>query len=288
MIKRIRQIVVVGIISALLWLAWSLWTGFFVGSDELVVWNFDIGQGSAALLKSPDGQIVLFDGGPDARLLSKVGSVLPSWQRDVDLVLASHPDTDHIAGFVPLSKAYKVNTFADPGLFEVIPLENSLLQGFLEQKTEIKSLQAGDILNVGGVEIKVLSPSNTEKLSSDTNTRSLVILVTYKETSLLFMGDASTETEKRLVKEGIEPVDVLVVGHHGSISASSTEFLEATKPKWAVISAGRDNNFGHPHPVVLERLKAISTKILRTDQMSDILLKTNGKNIEINPHPLPF
>jgi len=265
-----------------------LWTGFFVGSDELVVWNFDIGQGSAALLKTPDGQIVLFDGGPDARLLSKVGSVLPSWQRDVDLVLASHPDTDHIAGFVPLSKAYKVNTFADPGLFEVIPLENSLLQGFLEQKTEIKSLQAGDILNVGGVEIKVLSPSNTEKLSSDTNTRSLVILVTYKETSLLFMGDASTETEKRLVKEGIEPVDVLVVGHHGSISASSTEFLEATKPKWAVISAGRDNNFGHPHPVVLERLKAISTKILRTDQMSDILLKTNGKNIEINPHPLPF
>lgn len=286
--KKLRQILIVAAISALLWLVWGLWTGFFVGNNELVVWNFDIGQGSAALIKTPDGQIVLFDGGPDARLLSKVGSVLPSWQRDVDLMLASHPDTDHIAGFVPLSKSYEVQTFGDPGLFEGNPLEDSLLSVLQKQNTNIKKLQAGDILKVGEVEIKVLSPSKEEEKNTDTNIRSLVILVTYGKVRTLFMGDASVEVESRLVKEGIEPVDVLVVGHHGSISASSTEFLEVIKPKWAIISAGLDNDFGHPHPVVLERLKAANVQVLRTDQMFDILLKTDGNKVQISSHPLPF
>lgn len=270
------------------YMLWSLWTGAYTSKGQLTAWVFDIGQGSAAFITLPNGKQVLIDGGPDALLLSKVGSVLSPWDRTIDLVLASHPDTDHIAGFIPLARAYTIQRFGDPGVFSGIPLEDTLLEQLSMGQVSVEQLKAGDVFVEGEVELRILSPSQEELGESETNTRSLVVDVHYKDIDILFTGDAPSRVEERLIQQGLGEVDVLIVGHHGSISSTSTTFLQHIQPAWAIISSGEGNAFGHPHPVVLERLEAVGARVLRTDQQSDIRLVTDGESVDVGPRPLPF
>jgi len=242
-------------------------------ASGLSVWFFDVGQGDAILIQTPHGHQVLVDGGPDQSILSKLGSAMLPWDRTMDRAIVTHNDADHTTGFRAVTETYQVD--------QVMVAED------LSWREGEIFLRAGDRFVVDGVLFEVLWPTAealADRSLSD-NEQSLVLWVTYQETSLLLTGDIEALQEAQILWPD---VDVLKVAHHGSASSSSLDFLRALQPEEAVISCGRENPYGHPHPVILDRLTQVGAKILRTDLDGDILLFVDEQESEIVSSPLPF
>lgn len=236
-------------------------------SSDLRVTFLDVGQGDAILISQGSKQI-LIDGGRDGGLLlERLGSFMPFWDRVIEVVVATHPDADHIGGLVPVFDAYSVGAFmwSGPGDTE--------LSGILEKKSEqaslgiIQSGKGAEIRFPSGALLRFLHPYPGGQDTYDTNDRSIVSELTYAGHSFLFTGDLSRREEKRIVTSG--RVDVLKVGHHGSKSSTSEVFLESIRPRDAVISVGK-NNYGHPSDEVLGSLGRIGAEILRTDRIGSV------------------
>lgn len=252
--------------------------------DELHVWFFDVGQGDATLIVTPHGHRLLIDGGQDRTVLAKLGEVLPPWDRRVDAILLTHPDADHETGLVSVLERYKVGRIYETGLERMTGVDRA----FAEAKVPHQLLKAGDRVELDDVRFDVLSPVGRPPVSSkETNDYSLVVRLVFKETSLLFMGDLPETLEGTLLKEQVGS-DVFKVGHHGSRLSSSPTFLNAVHPQTAIISVGAGNLYGHPHPVVLDRLHTRSIQVWRTDQSGDILLTASNDEPKTTPKPLPF
>ena len=225
------------------------------------------------LIKTPHGHQVLIDGGPDQTILSKLGETLLPWDRTIDRMIATHNDADHVTGLRAVADVYAIE--------QMMTTED---MDWIEGET---LLRQGDQFIFDEVMFEVLWP--TQKALSDRslsdNEQSLVLRVTYKETSLLLMGDL--ETQEEVQGEWVD-VDVLKVAHHGSASSSSLDFLQTVQAETAVISCGRENSYGHPHPVILDRLAQVGAQVLRTDQDGDILLLADEEEPEVFFSPLPF
>lgn len=249
------------------------WQEALFASSDLSVWFFDVGQGDAMLIKTPHGHQVLVDGGRDQTIVSKLGSVLLPWDRTIDRVIATHNDADHVTGLRTVTETYAI--------LQMMAAEDlSWAEGEM-------LLQAGDRFTIDDVLFEVLWPTR-EALEDHTlsdNEQSLVLLITYGETSLLLTGDLEALQEAEI---SWTDVDVLKVAHHGSASSSSLDFLRAVQAEEAVISCGRENPYGHPHPVILDRLAQVGAHILRTDQDGDIVLIADDQEPEIFSSPLPF
>ncbi|HBK33571.1 TPA: hypothetical protein DEP34_05090 [Candidatus Uhrbacteria bacterium] len=252
---------------------WLFWNGASLSEASLQVWFFDVGQGDAVLIKTPHGHQVLVDGGPDQTILSKLGSVLLPWDRTIDVVIATHNDADHVTGLRTLAHAYAVE--------QVMAAED------MDWEVGETLLQQGDRFVFDEVVFEVLWPTQEafDDRSISDNEQSLVLLVTYEETTILLTGDLESAQE---AQQEWPDVDVLKVAHHGSASSSSLDFLFDVRAETAVISCGKGNPYGHPHPVVLDRLEQAETRVLRTDQDGDVLLLADGGEPEVFFSPLPF
>ena len=254
---------------------------------QLSVHVLDVGQGDSILIESPTGRRVLIDGGPNGAVLQqRLAEHLPWWSRRIDIVILTHPSADHIIGLTETLQRYQVGYVIDP------QLESSTVYGrnwtdALKQRPDLQVIRAerGVTFDLGGGSmLEILHPPAERPFDTATehDDNSVVARLSYGETSFLFTADIYATAEEYLLDSGAGiQATVLKVAHQGSRYASSAEFLEAVSPSVAVITAGEDNGFGHPHPETLERLHALrsSPVVLRTDLHGTVTLETDGRSL---------
>jgi competence protein ComEC len=231
----------------------------------------DVGQGDAILVRAPSGATLLVDGGADPDLaMRQLGAALPFWQRDLAMVLLTHPHEDHVAGLVPALERYRVRLVLDAGrAYEnpTYPRFRSLAA--TEVGATVRLARAGDRFALDATTtLTVLFPSEADAAAplpeGDINNASVVALLESGGFRALLTGDAEAPVERLLLDRGLlGPVDVLKVAHHGSNSGTSVAFLEVVRPATALISSGSGNDYGHPHAVTLEHLAAIRGLVVR-------------------------
>jgi len=253
--------------------------------DELHVSFLNIGQGDAILIQRGSQQ-VLIDGGPSPQTLTmELGDRMPFWDRTIELVVLTHPHEDHLGGLVEVLERYQVEQVLYPDL----EYESSLYEeweGLIGEKDiPCTPAQAGQEIKLGeGVTMTVLHPPATllEGTGSDINNNSAVLRLSLGRVSFLFTGDIEWEAECRLIAEGVElDCTVLKVGHSGSSTSTSADFLAAASPQLAVISVGKDNPYGHPRDEVVARLveSLKAENIFRTDEQGTIEFITDGEEL---------
>lgn len=255
----------------------------------LRVWALNVGQGDAIFIQFPGGEQLLIDGGPDDSILAKLGSLLPPWDRTLDAILLTHPDADHVTGLVSVLDRYRVSTVYETGARAHTPPAQAFVDRLTMEGAEYEPLQTGDRLEIAGVSVTVLWPDESQegRYPEERNIFSINLFIEYGDASILLTGDAEASVEE-IVGPRAGDIDVLKVGHHGSLTSTSWSFLEHTKPEIALISAGRDNPYGHPHPVIVERLHEHGTTVYRTDLHGDLLVVSDGSEPEARSYPLPF
>ncbi len=245
---------------------------------------FDVGQGDAIFVETPQRHQILIDGGPSEDLfLEKLSKEIPFYDRSIDLIILTHPERDHLRGLIGVLKAYKVDYVLITGV-EKESKDYQFFERLIEkEKTKVIFAKRGERILAGKVSLIVLFPfeSLKGKIFKNTNNTSIVSLLKFNKISFLFTGDIYKKIEKELIREVNLKADILKVAHHGSKTSSSGEFLKAVSPKIAVISVGKENIYGHPHQEVLERLKKFNINIFRTDKSGDIKFLTDGFLIKI-------
>ncbi len=277
-LKNIKTILLLALVasSAVVWYA----VLYYESRQDLMVTFFDIGQGDAIFIEVPGGNQVLIDGGPNDAILAKLGRVLPFWDRTVDLLILTHPHADHLAGLLEVLKRYEVGMVMESGVNHSIA-EYKEWRSILQKKAvPVVIAKTGQKVRLSRSSyIDVFTPFESFEGESPKNIHEATVVskLVYASTTVLLMGDAERSIEYRLLFSGIDiDADILKVGHHGSKTSTSEEFLAAVSPRIAVIQSGKKNRFGHPYQEVLERLKAIGAEILRNDLRGDIQLKSDG------------
>ena len=257
-------------------------------TQGLKVWFFDVGQGDAIFIETPNGQQILVDGGPNNSILQKLSSVMWPWDHTIDAIVVTHPDADHITGLVSVLERYQVKTVYETGVRGGTTMIQAFDRAIVEEQSQNNFVREGQSYNWDGVQVFVRWPTEEAvKIQKDRNNTSIVLELVYGDTSILLTGDAE-ETIEEEIGFSVGDIDVLKVGHHGSKTSTSVQFLKAISPEVAVIPVGADNSYGHPHPIILERLKQVGASILRTDLDGDILLVSDSENYHVSPAFLPF
>ena len=254
-----------------------VWVGVFQIPDRhLHIWILDVGQGDAILIRTPGNQKILIDGGPNESVLSRLGEVLPFWERTLDLVILSHPDADHVTGLVGVLKNYRVGHL----LIGNYSCETNICQEFesLIVKNSIPRWVAapgGNVL-LGDSEMRIYWPE--ENCYLNRNDCSIVTLLDFSDFEALFPGDIEEESQKPLLLKlvDIPDVELLKVPHHGA-DCLWGPFLELVDPDISVISVGK-NSYGHPTVPTLDKLDKSGSKILRTDQEGTVEIVSDGKS----------
>lgn len=244
----------------------------------------DVGQGDAILIQTPSGHDMLIDGGPSDGVLSRLDDRMSYFDRDIDVVIATHDDADHITGLIPVLKKYDV----DHVLRSPVHSETDLASVFasstlVEEDVVVHVGTKGDVIDFGdGVMVYVLYPASSFYSTKDTNDASVSVLLKYGERTFLLAGDLSTKHELKLIGDHVpKHVTVFKAGHHGSKTSSGVQLLTYIKPEYAVISAGKDNKYGHPHVETLDRLSTYAKETLSTIDRGTITFISDGRIIDI-------
>src|SRR3989338_4254916 len=262
----------------------------FVGttSNVLTVAFLDVGQGDAIFIEAPNGNQMLIDAGSGKQVLRELQNVMPFYDRSIDVVLATHPDKDHIGGMPAVLERFSVSQFIEPGVVTDSGTYMALLDLAKREGARHTLAKRGMKLFLDeDVYFEILFPDR-DVSGLETNTASIVGKLVYGETSFLLTGDSPKNIEHFLVTlDGNPPaggldVDVLKAGHHGSKTSSSEEFVMATSPDFTVISAGKDNQYGHPHREVVERLRASGTSVLETSKGGTVVFESDGRTLWIS------
>lgn len=246
---------------------------------------FDVGQGDAILIETPGRNQILIDGGPDSAILEKLNESLPFWDRTIDLLVLTHPDSDHVTGLIHVLNNYKVENILWTGVVKEDAVFEKWQELIEKENTRIFIAKAGQKIIAPGTDAEILFPfeSLEGELVKDANNLSAILKLDFGEISFLFTGDVYESTERKLVEKGIDiGSDILKVGHHGSKTSTCEEFVREVLPEVAVISAGKDNNYGHPHEETLDTLAKYDITIFRTDLQGDIKIISDGKNYGIS------
>ena len=244
--------------------------------DLLTVTFLDVGQGDAAVLQC-GGQSMMIDGGK-----AKASSYIYSWLKKnqishLDVMVATHTDADHIGGLSGALNYAKVGTAYCPVTSGTTKTFQSFVKYLKKQGKSITVPKAGDEFSLGSAQVRILGPTDPQ---AEGNNSSIVLKVTFGDTSFLFTGDAEREEEQELLESGYDlESTVLKVGHHGSDTSTSYLFLRTVNPQYAVISVGADNTYGHPTEAVLSRLRDADVKTYRTDLQGTITAVSDGKKV---------
>lgn len=253
---------------------------------NLTVEYIDIGQGDSSLIRLPDGRNMLIDGGTQATA-NQITEHLKNLGIDsIDIVVATHPHEDHIGGLDDVINNFEIGEVFMPQISErdmpTTRIYEHLLTAVKSKGCSVSRAAAGTVIsNEDHLKIDCLSPAESDY--GNLNNYSVVIRMIYYDITFLFMGDAETEIENRLIKDYPDlDADIIKVGHHGSTTSSSTKFIKKISPAVAVISCGIDNRYGHPRPEILSRYRKAGTDIYRTDKQGNITVKCNGRNYTVS------
>lgn len=277
-----KKIIFLGTLVAAAVLVWYL-VFYFEARKNLLLTVFDVGQGDAIFIEFPGGTQILIDGGPDEKILSKLGRTLPFWDRSLDLLILTHPHADHVTGLFEVLKRYDIGMVLESGVHHSIPEYDEWRRLIEEKKVKRIVAEAGQVIRIASeAYIRILAPRKSFAGESPKNVHDAMVVAKlyYGASSTLLTGDMEKIIEYQLLFFNPENLDsdVLKVGHHGSKTSTTKEFLQAVSPEVAIISAGRKNRYGHPHQEVINRLHDFGIKILRTDKTGDIRMTSNGMN----------
>lgn len=246
---------------------------------EMQVHFIDVGQGDSILIESPSGKTMLIDGG-----VKGAGQQIVSYLKELginklDIVVATHPDADHIGGLIPVLDNMTIEQFYDSGKVHTSQTFEEMLTRIDEKNISYHVPKIGDDIEFDkDVNVKVL---NANDQATDNNDASIVLKMTYGNVSFLLTGDAGVALEKEMLQYDVKAT-VLKAGHHGSNTSSSEEFIQAVKPEVTILSYGEDNKYGHPHAEIVDRLQAIGSKIYATADLGTITVSTDGVNYTVN------
>lgn len=249
----------------------------------LCVVFLDVGQGDAIFIQSPVGTQMLIDTSRDQSVLRGLGDVMSFSDRDIDYVLATHPDADHIGGLSEVLDRFIVRHVIRTENESGTPLWATAESKIAEEQAVVTMARRGQIFDLGaGVKLEVLFP-DIDPSELESNTSSIVARLSYGDTSFMLTGDSPKAIEEYLVLiEGAHLAsDVLKVGHHGSRTSTSELFLAEVSPKYAVISAGKDNSYGHPHVEVTDALFNAGVTALNTAEEGNIVFWSDGREVVV-------
>ena len=244
----------------------------------------DVGQGDAIFIETPNGNQIIVDGGPDRSVLRELSKIMPFYDRSIDMLVVTNPDTDHYAGFIDVLKNYEVGHVLESGT-------KSSSTTYKEFEKDVALEGAAKTVARKGVKITLDKDVYLDILFPDqdvsaftTNDGSIISRLVYKDISYMLTGDTTQKTERHVLAVDKEPIKstVLKVAHHGSRTSSGESFVQAVRPQVAVISAGKNNRYGHPHKETLQTFSKLKIPVLGTYDRGMIVTRTDGKNIEIN------
>lgn len=251
----------------------------------LTVAFLDVGQGDSTLIRSPNGQIMLIDGGRSINLANSV--IIPQLQvwgaTQVDVLIPTHPDADHISGLVGMLENYPVKLVALTGQVHSTQIYERLLTDIRDKNIEALQVRTGTVIPFdSAVRLDVLGPDDQAVQSDDTNNASIVIKLSHGAVSFLLTGDAEMSENQAIRGHGSDVHStVLKLGHHGSRTSTNEDWLRAVQPQLGIISVGAGNSFGHPHPEVIAALNTVGVRYLRTDEHGTITITSDGTQIHV-------
>lgn len=251
--------------------------------SPLTVKVLDIGQGDAILIRVA-GQTVLVDSGDISTREKLVQYIKKEGITTIDKVIITHPHADHLGGMPGVLENFKVNQIYDSGQTTTTALYRQYLTLVKKKEIPFTVLTAGtEIVIADDIKLKVFAPEKPFITESELNNNSIVTKLVYNNFSMLLTGDAEKESENRMVKTyGNElKSTILKVGHHGSNTSSSIEFLKIVAPEAAIISLGANNDYHHPHPSTMKKLTEAKMKVYRTDTDGTVTVNSDGKNYTI-------
>lgn len=247
----------------------------------LEVHYIDVGQGDATLIKC-GSHAMLIDGGNNNQGTTVQLYLKKQGVESLDYVIGTHPDADHIGGLDVIVYKYNCDTVIMPDYEKDTKTYQELVDVIHDKNMKITYPVVGEQYALGEAKFTIIAP-NSNSYGGNANDYSVAILLEYGKNRFLFTGDAEETSEAEMLTNGIDiSADVYKVAHHGSRSASTQEFLNAVHPKYAVISCGEGNSYGHPHAEVLNRLRSMGVEVFRTDEQGSIIASSDGENINWN------
>lgn len=275
-----QKIIIILLLTSVIYTLYQRLQGIYNTSPTLQVHFIDVGQGDSTLIITPDKKTVLIDAGDEQHSSRTTGYIKSQGIDKLDLVIATHPDADHIGGMDKVIKNFDIGMFSMPLVSKDTKQYKEIKKELKNKKLKNKPLYTGDGLSIGkDVKLQILSPQKN-RTYSDTNEYSIVARLLYKEVSFLFMADATMENEIAIINDFDDiRADVLKLGHHGSSTSTSDYFLGKVNPSIGVISCGKNNKYGHPHKEVRNLLEKYNIMIFRTDEQGSIVLKSDGYKI---------
>lgn len=250
--------------------------------DQVHVHIIDVGQGDSIWIQTPKENIVI-DGGNKGQGDTVIRYLKNYGVKQLDAVISTHPDADHIGGLADIIDAFPVKSVYAPRVSHTTIAYRNFLQSVKDKGLKIKIAKENVQIPVveQSLDLHFIGPVK-EYNKSDLNDWSGVLLMQHGDKKFLFTGDAETPAEEDMLDAGVvSKVDVLKVSHHGAKEASTAKFLAVTKPTYAAISVGEGNRYEHPTTEALQRLKAIHAKIYRTDILGSIIFTSNGSKISV-------
>lgn len=252
-----------------------------IGCDKkslLSIHIIDVGQGDSILVQTPTNKNILIDGGDEDSENIIISYLRQKRIKTIDIIIATHPDSDHIGSLDNVIKKFNVNSIYMPEQSTDSEAYQNLINSCTDKNLSIQHLYKNDVLNIdNNINIYVLSPSYIQE---ESNLNSIVFKLTFNDNSFLFMGDAEEENEKEILHSfKLNNINFIKIGHHGSNSSSSLEFIKKISPDIAAISCGYKNQYGHPHREVINNLKQNHVSIYRTDKIGDIVFYSDGEII---------
>jgi len=246
---------------------------------EMRVHFIDVGQGDSIFIESPNGKTMLIDGGVKGAGQKVVSYLKELGVSKLDIVVATHPDADHIGGLIPVLNSIEIGQFYDSGKVHTSQTFEEMLTLIDTKNIPYNVPKTGDrIAFDDDINVKVL---NANENATDNNDASIVLKLAYGNVSFLLTADAGIALEKEMMQDDVKAT-ILKAGHHGSNTSSSAEFIQAVHPEVTILSYGEGNKYGHPHAEVVERLQVIGSKIYATAEAGTVIVSTDGVNYDVN------
>lgn len=279
--KFLNKAILIGSFSLLLLGAITSFQFSFFNDGKLHFVVCDVGQGDGIFIRTPKGADILIDGGPDESILSCLTNHMPFWDRNIELVILTHPHSDHLTGLLAVLKRYNVSYFYKGGREDKNSNQLTELEKLLKEKgLAIKSLSQGDKFNFKDkVLFTTLWPIKEHAFNADENDQSVVELLSFGDFQTLLTGDLEASYINKIQIK--EPIEILKIPHHGSKTGTTKEMLQKINPGLAIISVGKNNRYHHPAGETLKIIKDLNINVLRTDLNGEIEIITDGKEWKI-------